>query len=637
MEKITVRLLRLAAQLGLVLVAYTLCRVAFVVANRHELALDSAETVFWVFVSGLRFDLSAITIINGLFILLSILPFPFIANKWYQIILKWIYIVTNFVGISFNLADVVYFEFIHRRSQADIISFLDGSRGNDFYRLLPTFLIMHWYIFLGIFAIIFLLYFFYQKTIKTVHKQSISVRLVLASMGGMVVVAGLGILAIRGGVQRRPIGMINASDGVSALNVPAVLNTPFSIVATWGKPGLSDAKLVDDRYITALNKGIHFPENDKTFQKKNVVIIIVESLSKKYVGCLGGKAETPFIDSLFGKSYLFYNAFANAKQSIQGLPAILSSLPSWQDEPFMYSPYASTRITSLPDLLKKYGYQTSFFHGGFNGTMNFDAYCSMAGVDAYYGYNQYPNAQADYDGNWGIWDEPFLQFMADKLEATPQPFCATVFTLNTHHPYSLPPQHSAFARPDYPMLGCVRYLDLALSRFFARASRQPWFANTLFVITADHASPIMDDGEGTMDHFKIPIAFYEPGNPAMQGKSSLIANQIDISPSLLSLLHYPDPYYAIGQNLFDQKADHIAITFNGGVYQYIDSNYCYQFNGQTPVGYYHWATDPGLSNNLLSTPLTAEQQARDIRLKTMIQFYNQSMIHNQMHTSEIRP
>jgi phosphoglycerol transferase MdoB-like AlkP superfamily enzyme len=139
-------------------------------------------------------------------------------------------------------------------------------------------------------------------------------------------------------------------------------------------------------------------------------------------------------------SIVFENAWSNGTKSIEGIPAILSSMPSWMDNPFINSLYCNNNTQSFPMLLKKEGYFSAFFHGGINGTMNFDAYSRNARFDKYYGKQEYNN-DADFDGYWGIWDEPFLQFVAKEIGTFKEPFFASIFTLSSHHPFNVPEKY----------------------------------------------------------------------------------------------------------------------------------------------------------------------------------------------------
>lgn len=586
---------------------------------------------------GLRFDLSAIAFSNSLFIVMVLLPAPFTTNNYYQKFVGILFMLTNSLFILVNLIDIAYFPYIHKRSQSDILLFITGEKGNDFFRLIPTFLSQYWYLLLVFILLIWLLWKGYKYTLKIKGNVIVSFKSYVLSSLLFLMGLATSVIMMRGGLQTKPLNIIHASEMTEVKNIPAILNTPFTIIETIKLKKISSIQYFSEEVMKSTHNGIHFQTSSQPFAKENVVIIIVESLSKKYLGYFGGKAHTPFLDSLFAQCTVFSNGFANAKESIQGIPAIISSIPSWQDEPFIFSPYASNSVNSLPSILKSQGYQTSFFHGGFNGTMGFDSYASLVGFDHYYGMNEYGN-QKDYAGNWGIWDEPFLQFMAKKLSDTKQPFFSTVFTLNTHHPFTIPNQYkSKFNQSGHPLLNCIAYLDLSLSRFFETIQTKPWFKNTLFIITADHTAPNTDSGPSSlMDDYRIPIVFYKPGDTAFKARNQSIANQIDIMPSILSLLNYPYPYYSLGANLFNSNDSKSAITYNGGVYQYIDSVSCYQFNGENPVAFYNWKSDSLLTNNLYYGKKTNTLLHCDSSLKKRIQLFNNGMINNKMNIETIQ-
>lgn len=638
MKKELVNVKQLFLQIILLLLLYQLCRLVFILTNISELEINSVKSFLFLIIGGARFDLSSIAATNALFIILSLLPLSYVANKYYKKVLAFLFISINSICLLANIIDVAYFPFVHKRSQADSLLFISGEKGDDFFRLLPSFLYQYWYLIIVFFAITFLLWRGYNYTLSNWSKFYSSVKEYLYSILILFSVIGLTVIAIRGGMQEKPLDIIHASEMTEVKNIPAILNTPFSIIKSLDKKSLTNKKYFTDEIIlNSFNNGIHNPLLQEPFDKQNVVVIIIEGLSSKYIGYFGGKANTPFLDSIFSESLVFTNAFANAKESIQGIPAIISSIPSWQTDPFIFSPYASNKITSLPSVLKKEGYQTSFFHGGFNGTMGFDSYSKLAGFDSYFGKKEYNNNN-DYDGYWGIWDEPFLQFMATKISATKQPFFSSVFTLNTHHPFKVPPQYkNIFNKHKQPLLNCFEYLDLSLSKFFETVKQTPWFNNTLFVITADHTAPNIEGEKSStsMEDFRIPLVFYKHNSSNLKGTSNIIANQIDILPSILHLLNYPKPYFSFGESLFNNTTQKNSISYSGNIYQYISSTFCYMFNGDAPVAFYNWQTDSLLSNNLYNSKMNMDMLQCDSLLKKKIQFFNQSMINNKMNIETI--
>jgi phosphoglycerol transferase MdoB-like AlkP superfamily enzyme len=438
-------------------------------------------------------------------------------------------------------------------------------------------------------------------------------------------------LGLRGGFQGELLNISHASQMTSVENMPAIINTPFSIIKSINNTALKPVHYFPDEEIGNCFNGIHQPEKKNSMIKPNIVIIMLESLSKKYVGLFNKEMKTPFMDSIFSEGLLCTNAFANAKISIQGVPAVLSSIPSWQDDYFVLSSYGTNKISSFANLLKPKGYTTLFYHGGRNGSMALDTYSSLAGFDTYKGMNQYNNRN-DYDGNWGIWDEPYLQYMAKDLSSLKQPFISAVLTVSSHPPFSIPEKYKPVFKEDHdPMVRCVQYLDHALAEFFKTAKQQPWFSNTLFVFTADHTAHNLAESTTTpLDTYSIPIVFYKPDG-SMKGIHSPIVSQADILPTVFHLINYPDPYFSIGRNIFNSGCDAYTINYKAGIYQYFDSAYCYQFNGSRAVGLYNTQSDKTLLNNVLNDTILPVVKTIDSNLKKMIQTFNNSMLQNKMY------
>lgn len=630
MNKLKSTLISLVYQLSGVVFLYFLCRFVFVLANKVEFSFPSfIDSALW-FLVGLRFDLSAILLSNSLFILMVLLPVPVAGSKIYQILQKALFIIPNSFFLFLNCVDIVYYPFVHKRMSADAVLFVTGEKGAEFFTLLPAFLAESWYVLVFYIGLIWLLINIYNKGFRYKSPTKPNLKTYVFTTLALVVAAGLTVLGIRGGLQKKPLNIIHASEMVDVQYMPIVLNTPFTVVKTYNKKTLTEVKYFAEQDFNDCEKGVHLPVSSKPLEKQNVVIIIVESLSKNYISFFKGEGKTPFLDSLFAQSMVFSNGFANAKESVQGIPAVLSSIPSLQDEPFIFSYYAANRITSVANLLKTQGYNSSFFHGGGNGTMGFNSYSALAGFDRYYGRDEYNN-EKDFDGNWGIWDEPFLQFMGKELSKMPQPFVSAVFTLNTHHPFMVPSQYKdRFKQDGHPVLSTVQYADYSLAQFFKYAKTTSWYENTLFVITADHTGPkINEKNTNVLDDYTIPIVFFKPDG-SLKGLNKKVANQIDIMPSVMHLLNYPDSFFSQGKNLFSDACNNFAVNYNSGVYQYIDSTYCYQFDGQKQIGFYNWQNDQAFKKNLNSGNFSTEINKSDQNLKKFIQVFNNSMINNKM-------
>jgi phosphoglycerol transferase MdoB-like AlkP superfamily enzyme len=287
-------------------------------------------------------------------------------------------------------------------------------------------------------------------------------------------------------------------------------------------------------------------------------------------------------------------------------------------------------MQSLPFLLREQGYYTSFFHGAPNGSMGFLAFGNMIGIDHYYGLNEYGNKN-DFDGYWAIWDEEFFQFFAGQLNHFPQPFQATFFSASSHHPFLLPERYTGkFPEGPHPINRCIGYSDMALRKFFETASRQPWFNNTIFVLTADHAQsqPQLDIYRTSAGAFEVPVIFYTPDG-SLKGKDTRLIQQIDIMPVILGQLNYNQPYFAFGSDVLRSAGDHCVVNYINGTYQLFYRDYVLIGDDKETKGVYQFKTDRLLQDNLYGMA-GAVQDTMEIKLKAFIQQYHNRMLENRI-------
>ena len=574
---------------------------------------------------GLRTDSFSIVVSNSLFILLSLLPLNIFWSRAYQIILKWFYVFGNTVFIAVNCIDIAYFPFIRKRSSSDLFKQLGGQ--SDMMKLIPQFIKDFWWALLFFIAILALLIYFYNRiklkpvTIRYSFSKPkqwgvISILFVLS--------AGFSVLAVRGGLQRVPITIVDAGSVTSVEEVPIVLNTPFTIIKSMEVESIAEY----DFYSPDELKNIYNPirhYKDSVFKSQNVVVLILESFAREYTK-LGRRSYTPFLDSLMDHSLVCSNAFSNGTKSIEGIPAILSSLPSFMENPFINSLYALNDQTSLATLLKAEGYQTAFFHGGINGTMNFDSWASLAGYSEYYGKNEYNN-NADFDNFWGIWDEPFLKYSVKKMSTFKQPFHTAVFTLSSHHPYQIPEKHkNKFPKGDLKNSESIGYADYSLKEFFNAAKKTDWYQNTLFVLTADHGSisehPFYANLVGNEG---IPILFFKPDN-SLKGVHKEVFSQMDILPSTLNLLGYNKAFFSFGESFSEKKRGHDYIYASSTQFLFTDSMlFCYHMPKLTQT--YHYTIDSALTQKILGKYKTLDSLEL-MRSRAFFQTYHSTLIHN---------
>ena len=615
-------------RISILMLLYTLMRLLFYFLN-HDLFPSLTLPVFlscmW---NGLRFDLSAILYLNLIFILLWLIPHPFKNRKWFRISAKIIFYITNIAALLFILSDMLYFRYSLKRLTYDVIGI-----ANDAANLMPAFLKDFWWMFLVLGVIIFLLEWIYRKTEIKIHPEKTN--WILQSVI-FIFASGSFVIGARGTFDIRPLTTINAASMVDIKFVSLVTNTPFSLMTSIGQRGVVEKNFFSEKdckkYFRIDHAYIHSTPVDSLAGHPNVVVILLESFSKEYNGYfIDDKRWTPFLDSLERNSFLCVNAFANGKHSNEGNVATLASIPPLMNDPLMNSVYQNNRITGLGSLMKELGYTTAYFHCAHNGSFNLDAFSGAAGFDTYWGRDQY-NAEHpgnnDDDGAWGIWDEPFFQWSAQKMNAMPQPFCCGMFSLTSHHPFNIPEKYkSKFPEGALPILKTIAYSDYALRKFFETISKMPWFNHTLFVITADHCGPSgRDSYKSKNGEYKIPILFYYPGGN-LKGIFPGVVQQTDIMPSILDFVGYKKPFRAFGESVFHSPDERFTVNMMDGIFQIIGEKYSLLFDGEKPIAMFDYKTDSLETNNLLGKIPDIETQLTN-KVKAFIQTYNHAMITN---------
>jgi phosphoglycerol transferase MdoB-like AlkP superfamily enzyme len=627
----------LAAYLLLAMALYSICRIIFYFFNTAffpDMTFPRWFTIMW---GGLRFDLTAVLYSNSLLLLLMILPLKVRFMNWYKTMIRWLFIVINALALATNIADSVYYQFTLRRTTLSVFSQFENEQNG--FALFFRFLIDYWYALITWIVLVIAL-FFAQKKIKWEGPQlrgNIAFYGIALAMMPLVIYLFIG--GARGGFKHstRPITLSNAAEYATVpKDINLVLNTPFALMRTARANVIQRSHYFpDDQSLDEVFSPVVKPD-PAPFAPGNVVVIILESFSKEFVGAYNKnlpirnyQGYTPFIDSLIGVSSAFQYSLANGRKSIDAMPSVICSIPSIE-VPFVLSHFSGNKVNSLASLLKDKGYQTGFFHGAPNGSMGFQAFAKLSGFDRYYGKDEYESepeggSSNDYDGIWGIWDEPFFQYFGKKLTTFKQPFYATIFSVSSHHPYNLPEaDKEKYKGGDRDIYKTIEYTDHALKEFFAYASKQSWFQNTLFVVTADHASAEIKYPEynTTWGYFSIPVFFYHPN---WQGKfSNDIVQQVDIMPTILSSMHYDKPYISFGRNVFGTQ-EPFAFNYIDNLYQLFRGNYLLRFNGEKSVELYDFRNDIYLSKNLV-TQLPDTVQSMELVLKAYIQQYNNRMV-----------
>lgn len=613
-------------RLLLVYFFYFVARCLFFWYNNNLIEISTISEFFSLYYHGLAFDTTAILYVNSLFILLSIFPFIINSSKNYQKFLFYLYFLTNFLAFATNFIDFIYYRFNFGRST---IAALDSLQHESNKLLLfSNFFLNYWHVFLLYIVCCFLWIYAYQKIKISLVKITSKIKYFTVSIIMFLVISTLAIGGIRGDFQKstRPINLIDASRFVSHVSQSDfVLNTPFALIRTAFSNSFKKVNFVSQKTIDTLVFPIkQYKNNSPT--KPNIVVFILESNGREYFSSFNKhsnisnfKGYAPFVDSLAQHSLVFSNAYANGYKSIHAVSSVLAGIPSFKDA-FTSSPYPKQKTQSLVSVLETLGYNTSFYHGAPNGSMGFLGYSKILGIDNYFGKNEYNN-DADFDGVWGIWDEPFFQFFDKSLSEKKQPFFATMFSVSSHEPYQIPEQYKGkFPLGNVNIHQTIGYSDFALKQFFAKAKSQSWFKNTIFVMVGDHGNTIFyDQYKKVGNQNAVMMMLYDP-NGKYVGENTDFAQQIDIYPTILDIIGYQKSFRSWGRSLVDTKSQKpFLVKWTNNLYEMRTGKYTATFDGKNIVGIY-LKDDLDWSKNLVNND-NPEMQTIKTQLKAFVQDY----------------
>ncbi|MCU0429400.1 MAG: LTA synthase family protein [Cytophagaceae bacterium] len=576
----------------------------------------SLPALMLAFLHGIRFDLSLVLVANIPWIIGMLLPYRWALHTTYQLCLNVLFVLVNLPLLAFNLVDLHYFAFTGKRTGAEILliqSDVQAQLGQ---------LIMYYWDILVLFLLIGMLLVLGVWRIKAtqVYAWKKHALLFLFLIPPMVV-------GIRGGIQFKPLKPDHAFVHEPAKLGNLALNTSYNFFATLGLQRLEDAHYMSETAMKARLQTLIPPVNPNAKpQSWNVVLLIMESFASEYSGLYPNRQSyIPFFDSLARQSYFFPSHYTNGRRSIDALPSLLAGMPTLMNEPFITGVYQSNELHGFPERLKEQGYRTFFFHGGKTGTMGFDKFSDNCGIQEYFGKEDYPEPEKDFDGNWGIYDEPFLQWMGTRLSAAQQPFLAVAFTLSSHQPYSIPVKYKGrFPKGKLPIHESLGYADYSLKKFFEYASKQSWYSNTLFILTADHTQEMeYPEHRNVIDEFLVPLVIFKPGT-ALPLDTTRVTQHCDVPSTVLDLLGVPS-----GKSLYFGQSMTLsspgrAIHFTDGEHRLLEKNFFLVRNQQGQSKMYS-INDP-FKRNEITNDTMRHRMLQDLHM--FIQYYNNGLNHN---------
>jgi phosphoglycerol transferase MdoB-like AlkP superfamily enzyme len=554
------------AYFGFWLLYFIFSKIIFL-AYHHALTstLNGAE-VFKVFLYGFRMDMSFTSYICIFPFLLYLLRALFVKINISKVV--YIYTICVLIILSFiTTADLeLYTAWGYRMDATPLQYFTSPKEMATSVSSSPLFLLL-------VIFIIFLLLsiWFYKKYVyKYIHikPRKFSPVYIAACIFLFIFL----FVPIRGGIQKISMNQSDVYFSEKLFADHAAINLPWNVVFSILNnnsnqnpfdyfPENKAEKLVADLYTTG---PIKIPSILNT-NRPNVIFIILESFTAKFVGCLGGEAGvTPNLDKIAAEGLLFTNIYAAGDRSEKGLVAALSGYPNQAITSIIKTPTKTEKLPQITQSFKNAGYNTSYTYGGELEFANIKSYLINAGFDTLVSKYSFPVSERTT--SWGVHDQFVLNNFYDKIIKKPQPFFATLFTLSSHEPFDVP-MAPRFPGKDESTLfkNSVAYTDSCIGVFVSRLKQNPIWENTLIVLVADHGHPLPgNDRNDAPSKFRIPLIF-TGGALKIKGNITTIGSQTDIDKTVLDQLDISSPQFTWSKDLLDSVANPFAFyTFNNG-------------------------------------------------------------------------
>jgi phosphoglycerol transferase MdoB-like AlkP superfamily enzyme len=592
--------IRLLKRFIFLLIPYSLLRIGFYFYHLNIYKQFTQNEIFHSFLLGIRFDIAAIILVNIPVILLSLIP---IYNHIFLKFERFLFILLNTAAFIIAVDDYELFLFMGKRLSLDLFVITD-----DIIKQLPQITLHYWYLpFLATMAGI--LFYFVDRKFFQINYRPYSWFSLLTG----ILLLGMFFVGIRGGLQHKSINVQSAFiQGRNELG-HLVLNSPYHFLRTLkNKPAekLSYFSHDDEAKNIILNQR-DFRDGFRGEKNSNIVLIILESFATEYLE----KGYAPFLAELTKRGAYFPRHLANGRRSIEALPSILCGLPSLLAEPISKSIYSGNKFSCFPQILKDNGYTNYFFHAGARGTMGFESYTLANGFDRYFSREDYGND--DFDGTWGVFDLPYLDYVGSKISEMNEPFLAGVFTLSSHQPYRIPDKFKGkFPKGNLEIHESIGYTDYALKNFFKKYEKEKWFKNTYFIITADHSQKLESRKFlNLVGHYRVPLLILGPGIDGEDHKK--VTQHSDIPRTALDLLEIPGELAATSVSAFsiDQGG---ALNFADGSTFFLATNgRVYTLEKEYD---YDW-TNGEMYNERVST---------DPLLKAYLQYFINGLVNNNL-------
>ena len=555
---------------------YALVRVAGIVIYREDINMDEVPKLLF---NGLRTDLSGLGYILALPVLLTFLAssLPYGIGKIFLFAEKTYLLITGTLIFFLEMCTIPFMEEYATRPNRLFLEYMIYPA--ELAKLLIN---GHLAAVITVFCLMSIFVLFFFRALKKITLKHVPFNLISVMI--FVVLGTITFISARSSFEHRPFNLakaifssnqiVNTLTANSGYMLATSVKSMMSEKASTYKP-LTQEEIIkeiqtdtgfDYTPATAENPTLNRLIPTNTGARKNIVIILEESLGAQFVGYLGGSGLTPNLDRIYGEGYGFTNMFATGVRSVRGIEAVTSGFPPTVNTSTVKREKTQKNFFNLASVLKNEGYQNSFIYGGESHFDNMRSFFLGNGYTKIIDINNYDNPM--FTGSWGVSDEDLFNKALetfDEMHRQQQPFYSLVFTSSNHDPYEIKESFSHNVRNRET---AIKYADYALGKFYDEIKTKPYFNDTIFLVIADHDARAWGSELVPVNHFHIPAVLFGAG---IEHKTeSHVVSQIDIPKTMMSLAGIKADVPTVGYDL-TQLPD----GFKGRALLQFYQNFCY--------------------------------------------------------------
>ena len=498
--------------------------------------------------TGARFDLKLAVIALAPCLLWWLVPI-----RRARVATAWLAFALLVVLLGLGIADLAYFGEVSRHIGSDLLN-IGGDIGSIIGIAFGSRLVYT----LAAFAAFATLAYLWQRSVIRLARAPIKGSLKRQIPAIIVLLASYVFLARGMVLTGKPLGSIDAFNGNGQSQANLSLNGALvTLQALNDRRQAAPLRYLDDATAQRIAAAHPHPFRYQSSQppsRKNVIILLLESWSYKYIDALAGNGyrATPHMDALIAQSQVWTNFYAAGQRSIIGIQASLTSVPALPNRQPIGFGLELNNMSRIAELAQKQGYRTLMLQTSNRRSFHIDGVAKAIGFQEYYGKEDVPIIRAyPQDPPPFGWDYDSLMYFGKQISSKPEPFFAFFFSGTTHEPYARTGKEFD-TRPhaetgENGFLNTLQYSDWAIAQFMQYAAQQPWHNNTIYIFMADHTrnEPIRSDS--VREQYHIPLIVYHP--QWQPEKHSELASQYDILPTLADWLGIQQPVYTFGRSL----------------------------------------------------------------------------------------